>query len=205
MPSVTRRVGNGDQTTHIYGGFLSPDGTQFAYLTVNPNNKPASYVGGEMPGPGPANVLSVTTLATGQTNVVAQAGKGQALGGDLAWSVPNPAAPSGNKIYFTGGNFLQTSFIVKPNLYSVDATVGGVAVGPMMTDDVKENVQGLLLCNDSQKDFVYFTASKDTGDPNVGSKMTLYVMPLGQPTAKKALLQANSIEMLYCIPPTAAG
>jgi len=177
----------------------APEGLKYlAYFSKNAGNPPANYQ--EAPFSQQYNVLNILDLTVGQSVVAAQAGKGQGLE-QLAWAPFNPVAtPPGDKIYFSGGNYQNTSFISQPRLYTFQVSTNTVIEGPLLTNDPAEDITAIVVCTNTTQDTLYFVGTK-TDSATQNSTATLYVAPLYDISQKKALVSGSFVGLSGCVPP----
>jgi hypothetical protein len=148
---------------------LSPNGKSLALLINDAANPPAAF---QPLGPAPtANTLRVLDLslatdiatATAATRTLAVAGPGQALG-QIAWS------PDGSTLFFTGGNFQNTFYLVLAELYVVATTDAAVTPIGLSVTDPNVYISQMQACGNR----LYAAVSNDpekSGGTNEGSLM----------------------------------
>jgi hypothetical protein len=162
---------------------LSPDRKQLAFMYFDPANPPQNYQA-----LGPAitlNTLGILDLTNRQGRIVAKAGSGQGLE-TMTW------APDSSRIYFTGGSYQNSYYVVTPILFSVEAPTGQVSIVATLTPNALEVVGGVRVCGST----LFF----DTSVPNGGNNMsTLYSAPISNPNAARILAQGSGVALGDCV------
>lgn len=185
MPNMTILVG---ADSNVGYWKLSPNGKALAYMVNDTANPPSAFTPF---GPAPiANVLktvdlSNTTLAPTPITLAA-AGPGQALGA-FAWS------PDSTKVFFTGGNFQNTPYLVLANLYVV--ALADTAVTPLGLSVTEPSVyiSQMQACGT----MLYATINRDSTQSG-GSDAILVGAPLETPAAFRSLATGLGFFLTGC-------
>jgi hypothetical protein len=182
MPNVTPIL---LADTNIASWKLSPDGTKLAYLANDIGNPPAAF---QPLGPVPTvNILGVIDLATAEKRTLAVAGPGQALG-QMAWS------PDSSTLYFTGGNYQNTYYLVLANLYVVALSDAAVTPAGLAVTDPALFISQMEACGNT----LYAAISRDPDKSGGNSEAILVSAPLETPAAFSSLATGPGFFLQGC-------
>ncbi|MBX3083989.1 MAG: hypothetical protein KF716_20300 [Anaerolineae bacterium] len=170
MPPVSLLVG---ENNAVVNWQVAPDNSRLALLYNDPNNPVQGFVGeGPML---PANILASVNLTTGQIDVLARAGVGQALS-VMTWTSDS------TRILFTGGNYQNSSFLVYAKMYVVSVLNGMVSeVGPSVSEPTQYFTQ-MLSCGT----VLYSVVDRST-QGGIAPQSLLLSSPLVSPTSYTVL------------------